>query len=98
MVAPVGRLRRNEDVIPKSTERSETIAPINIAVLKLRANCSAVTEGRIRSAETSITPTIFTDKTTVTAVSKVRSIFIEFVFTPVVYAYSSSKVAENKSQ
>jgi len=98
IVAPAGKSSKKEKVIPKRTEMSELIAPIIIAVLKLLANCRAVTAGNIKSAETSITPTILTDKTTVSEVSKVKIALIKFVFTPVVLAYSSSKVAENKSQ
>ncbi len=98
IVAPDGTSRKNENVIPKSTDRSATTPPIIIAGLKPFASCKAVTAGRISSADTNITPTILTDNTTVTAVSNVRSVLMKFVFTPVVFAYSSSNVAENKSQ
>lgn len=72
-VAPVGILRKNETVIPQMTEKSANTTEYASAFLNPLAACRAVTAGKISSAETSMTPTILTDKTTVMAVRSVRS-------------------------
>ena len=97
IVAPAGKSRKNDAVIPASTEMKAAIIEISIAPLKPLAICRDVTAGRISRAETSITPTTLTASTTVIAVIKVSMRFIRSVLMPVILAYSSSKVAENKS-
>lgn len=98
IVAPAGRSKKKEKVIPNKTDISATRVLNVMAVLKPLANCKAVVAGKINKAETNITPTTLTDSTTVTAVSKASKVLIEFVLMPVVLAYSSSKVAEKISQ
>lgn len=97
MLAPAGKSAKKEIEMPIKTDNTDNITAAIIASLNPLTICRAVTAGKINKAETSITPTTLVAKTTVMAVKKVRIKFILLVLIPDTFAYSSSKVVENKS-
>lgn len=97
IVAPVGRSRNNDKIIPVTTDVTADNEATIIIALKLFAIWSAVTAGNMSNAEMSMIPTTFMDRTTVTAVSRIKSVLINFVFMPEAFAESSSKVMESSS-
>jgi hypothetical protein len=68
MAAPAGISKIIEISIPKITEKTAKTADKNNVVLNPLPNCNEAAAGRIKSEETSITPTTFTASTTVIAV------------------------------
>ena len=97
IVAPVGRSRKKENVIPDITEIMADAEAANITALKLLAIWRAVTAGNMSKAEISIIPTTFMDKTTVTAVRRTNNILMNFVLIPDAFAESSSRVIDKSS-
>jgi hypothetical protein len=97
IVAPVGRSRKNEEMIPDSTEIIAVNEAVKMTALKLLAIWRAVTAGNIINAEMSIIPTTFMDRTTVTAVRRTNSVLMSFVLMPEAFAESSSKVIDRSS-
>ena len=97
IVAPAGKLSKKEANIPNITERIPERAETIIVALKLFAICKAVTGGRMRRAEMSMIPTTFIARTTVSAMSRTRTLFMRSVFIPDAFADSSSKVMERSS-
>ena len=95
--APAGIFKIIDKIIPMITESTAKTAEINIVALKDSFNCKAVTAGKIKSEETSITPTTLTAKTQVIAVRTTNKELMRSVLMPVVLAYSSLNVIENRS-
>ena len=97
IVAPVGRSRKNDMMIPETTEIMAVTEAANMTALKLLAIWRAVTAGNMINAEISIMPTTFMDRTTVTAVRRTNNVLMNFVFMPEAFAESSSKVMDRSS-
>jgi len=97
MVAPVGRFMMKDIYIPAITEDIAIKDEKTMVFLKPFAIWSAVTAGNIRRADVSIIPTTLIARTTVIPVRRTSMEFIFFVFIPVTFANSSSKVVEKYS-
>jgi len=90
IVAPVGRFKIKENIIPKKTEKIENKIDIINVALKPGFSCKALTVGKMIILETSIVPTTLIPIDIVIAVRIAIIVFINFVFKPMTRAKSSS--------
>lgn len=97
IVAPVGRSRQYDIAMPDTTEITAERDEITKVARKLFDNCRAVTGGSMMSADISMIPTTFMDKTTVTAAINTNIVLTSLEFIPEATADSSSKVKEKRS-